>query len=235
MTTSPTGTTDPAAPAAPAARGSRRRTRSLAAVALLAAVTFGLAALPWFHAEVRPVAGTEVVSVPGTSASPVLGALLLVVGAACLAHLLARGVLARVVAAAATLAALAAVAACVAALRDPATPLLRAAAEVSGVPELSGDPVTTPWGWGATGTAVLLAVAAGVLTSAAPAAAGSSRYERPTRAGATTAESAASAASSTPRGQAPGTRSSGATDTPAARAAQVDDWDALTRGEDPTR
>lgn len=211
------------------------RGRSMAAVALTAVATFALAALPWFSAPVDSVQGRVQVVVAGTGASPILGALILVVAAGLVAYLLARGVLARVVAGVLALAGVGVVAACLAALLDPVTPLARLAAETSGVPELAGEVSRTPWGVVATGAAVLLALSGVALALAPPAVAGRSRYERPASSGTSTGTAPGATAEGAVPPSAPVERSSGATDTPAARAAQVDDWDALTRGEDPTR
>jgi len=218
------------------------RGRAMAAVALTAVLTFALAALPWFRAPVDSVQGRVEVVLPGTGASPTLGALLLVVAAGLVAYLLARGPLARVVAAVVALAGTGVVAACVGALLDPGTPLARLAAETSGVPDLAGEVSRTPWGVVATGAAVLLALSGVALALAPPAVAGRSRYERPVATAPSAGHGHGSGAR--PEREVPGDvtpssspveRSSGATDTPAARAAQVDDWDALSRGEDPTR
>lgn len=217
------------------------RGRAMAAVALTAALTFALAALPWFRAPVDSVQGRVEVVLPGTGASPILGALILVVAAGLVAYLLARGVLARIVAGVLALAGVGVVAACLGALLDPGAPLARLAAETSGVPELAGEITRTPWGVVATAVAVLLALSGVALALAPPAVAGRSRYERPgttTPSTGTGTGSGAVPGSTAPADAAPATpveRSSGATDTAAARAAQVDDWDALTRGEDPTR
>ncbi|WP_158277103.1 Trp biosynthesis-associated membrane protein [Serinibacter arcticus] len=122
------------------------RGRALGAVVVLAAATFGLASLPWFSATVVQVSGEETISIAGTGASPVIGALLLVVGAGVVAYLLARGVLARIVAGVLTVAGAAVVASCVVALQDPAAPC-------SGSPPRSPGcrswPARSPWRPGA--------------------------------------------------------------------------------------
>lgn len=228
------------------------RSRALAAVALTGVATFAAATPTWFSAPVARVVGESVVSVSGTGASPLIGALLLVIAAGLVAYLLARGPLARIVAGLVALAGAGLVAATLTALRDPAVPLRRLAAEVSGVPRLAGDIATTPWGWVGVAASVLLLLATIALVLAPVPAPSSSRFDRG-RTGAASATSATPAnletdtagtagagefgTSAAPLDPVPSPASQEAApeDDVAARTAALDDWDALTRGEDPSR
>lgn len=178
------------------------RSRALLAVVAAALATFVTASLPWFTAPVDRLDGRATLTLSGTGAQPVLGALLLVIGAVVVASLLARGVVARVVAGAGLLAAVAAVVVAAQARLDPVPALERLAADATGVPTLAADPVASAWGWVTVGLAVVLVLACTGLLLARPPAATRSRYER----------------------AAP----------PGSHAGAVDDWDALTRGDDPT-
>lgn len=195
------------------------RGRALLAVVVTVAVTFALAALPWFSSTVTQAVGETRLSVSGTAAAPVIGALLLVVAAGLVAFLLARGALARVVAVVMALAGLGVVAASLVTVQDPASPLRAAAADLTGVPELAGDVAVTPWGWACAAAGALLTAACVALAATRPPERTSSRYER-----------AAPAGSSAPTAPTTG----GSTTAAPPQRDAIDDWDALTRGEDPT-
>ncbi|WP_127129218.1 Trp biosynthesis-associated membrane protein [Georgenia sp. SYP-B2076] len=191
-----------------------RRTVVLAAL-LLAVALVALGAAPWVHATVATVIDVRDVSVSGSAAAPALTAGALVVGAAALAVGIGRRVAAAVGGVALLVAAVLVEAAVVSFLRDPRSPALTAASELSGVRQLSGEVVTTPWPWVAVvvGAAVALLALVPLLRGGRWQAAGR-RFERgePGRA----------------RGR---SASSDATD---ARTRAMDDWDALGRGEDPS-
>ena len=187
------------------------RSRALASVAIAAVGTFALASLVWFEAPVALVVGESRVTVSGTGAAPVIGALLLVLAAGLLAYLLARGILARVVAGFLTVASIGILLACIRALGDPLGPLTRLAADVSGVGQLAGEVTATPWGWATTALALVLVLASIALALAPVPARTANRFER---------EGAARPPTTEPAG--------------AAAAGTVADWDALTRGEDPS-
>ena len=235
------------------ARPARRRVvlATLVVVVLLLAVT----SATWVSGTAPTVIGTEPVSVAGTSAAPAVTAAALGMGAAALAVAIGRRV-AVMLGGLALLGAAVMVAVAVAGLlADPAGPLLGAAAQVSGVRVLEGEPALSPWpyaaallgvGAGAAGVVAVLSAGrwqhAGRRFERAAAASGAPSTGAPTGASpepATTGESTTRPAGAT--GLAVGTgasASSGAargTPETDARTRAMDDWDALGRGEDPSR
>ncbi|WP_268921353.1 Trp biosynthesis-associated membrane protein [Serinibacter arcticus] len=92
-----------------------------------------------------------------------------------------------------------------------------------------------PWGWVCTAVAVALTLAGLALTLVRPAVAGPSRYERrPAAAVAPSAAPGAATGSPTSTAADGADRADGGVGEPSPLA-PVDDWDALTRGEDPSR
>ncbi|CAM3662304.1 Trp biosynthesis-associated membrane protein [Occultella aeris] len=179
----------------------------------------------WVSAPVAGTLGTETVSVGGAAAAPVVPSVALVVLAAALALGLSGWVVRMLAAVLAALAGAAALVAVLAFLQDPATPAQAAAGELIGVREISGEPAVTALPY------LALAVAAVILILgiALPFLVGQwgrvgRRYERGSDPAAVDAV-------------APGPRAPGPIATPAAgsaRTARMDDWDALSRGEDPS-
>ncbi|UFU04398.1 Trp biosynthesis-associated membrane protein [Ruania suaedae] len=173
----------------------------------------------WAQAPVRTAIGSGgTASISGADGAPLVPSLALLVVVAGLAIGLA-GRVARVVAAfAAALGGLGAVAAIVIFLRDPQTSLQSVAAEMTGVRELGGAVSTTFWPWPAIAAAAAVAVLGAVLPWRMgrwqPAA---RRYER---------------GSSGQAADAGGREGGGAE--PGSRTTRMSDWDALSRGEDPS-
>ncbi|WP_168217805.1 Trp biosynthesis-associated membrane protein [Occultella kanbiaonis] len=194
----------------------------LVAGAALLVTTLGT----WVSAPVAGTLGTETVSVGGAAAAPVVPSVALVVLAAALALGLSGRVVRMLAAVLAALAGAAALVAVLAFLRDPATPAQAAAGELIGVREISGEPAVTALPYLALGVAAVILV----LGIALPFLVGQwgrvgRRYERgsdPAAAGAA----------------APGPGAPGSTAAPAAagsaRTVRMEDWDALSRGEDPS-
>lgn len=193
--------------------GSLGRGRAVVIVVVLGLALFGLTLPAWAHAVAPTTVGSAAVTVAGSDAAPGVASAGLVVLVSGLVLGLA-GALARVLAVLGVIAggALAAVSAGLF-LADPERSVLRAAAEITGVRQVDGPISVAPWP-----TAALVVGAVAVLTGLAlPFLAGSwqrvgRRYERGT-------DAAARATPTSPR-------------TPRGRA--MDDWDALTRGDDPS-
>lgn len=178
---------------------------ALAAGTLIAA---GAAAAVWFTAPVSAIAVSQV-SATGFETVPALLPLLLVVAAALVARAMARGVAARVLGVCAGLAVIGVVIVLVRGAGGGEAALAQQAAASTGVAELSGQASATGWGWvSIAGGVVMLAGAVGVML-AARSGRTTDRFERP---------------GGGPRGTAPAPSGAGS----------VDDWDALTRGEDPS-
>ncbi|WP_165962885.1 Trp biosynthesis-associated membrane protein [Occultella glacieicola] len=194
----------------------------LVAGAALLVTTLGT----WVTAPVAATLGTETVSVAGTAAVPPAGSVALVVLAAALALGLSGPVVRMIAAVLVALAGAVALVSVLAFLRDPATPAQAAAGELVGVREISGEPSVTVLPY------LAACVAAGILLIgiALPFLVGrwgrvGRRYERDGSGGAGPA-----AAPTTPE------RAGTDVDRPtgSARTARMDDWDALSRGEDPS-
>lgn len=186
------------------------RGRAVAVVVLLGLALFGATLPTWASAVAPTTVGAEIVTLGGADAAPGVASAGLVVLVAGLVLGLA-GRLARVLAVIGVVggAALAGVSAALF-LAHPERGVLRAAAAVSGVPRIEGEIGLTAWPVVALVVAVL-AVVAGV---ALPFLVGTwsrvgRRYEKhPNQAG-----------DAAPRGT---------------RGRAMDDWDALSRGDDPT-
>lgn len=184
-----------------------KRTALLTVVLGIAGTLAGSAAT-WFAAPVPSVVAMDDIAVTGSTASPVIGALVLVSAAAVLAQLLARGVVARAMGAVVALAGAGAAIAALMALGDRESIVQRAASAATGVPTLAGDLETSAWPYVTVGGALVLLVGGALLTMVAPrsAAAPGDRYTR----------------------KPANTRAPSASDSP------IDDWDALSEGRDPS-
>ena len=189
------------------AGSARRLSRRTAVLAVLVggALLLASTALPWASAPVRSATQSTTVSVTGGGGAPLAPSAALVVLAAGLAIALA-GRVARVLAAVAVAlgGCLAAVAA-ITFLGDPGTAVRRAAGQSAGVTDLAAAAQTTPWPV----VAIVLAVALALLGLALPFLMGAwdrvgQRYERD------------------------------APPAPGGTRQHIADWDALSRGEDPS-
>ncbi|MEG3613786.1 Trp biosynthesis-associated membrane protein [Isoptericola haloaureus] len=194
------------------------RTRSRAVVLLLAlgGATFGVSAPVWLRTTVATALEPEVaVEVAGTSAAPVVSAAAFVTLACALATTLAGRVARRVALVVAGLGGLAVVAGTVAVLRDPAGPAVAAAADAAGVTELTAPVDLTPWPWLAlvTGAAIVVVAVLATLGAGAWRATGG-RHERVPADGPVDGSGQAVAGEDEADPQA--------------------DWDALSRGTDPS-
>jgi hypothetical protein len=189
------------------------------ATAALGAGLVAVGAAGWLRVPATTSISAEVLSVPGATAVPVVPAAALVLLAAAIALLLA-GRLARVVAAVTISLVGVGTAAAIGAFRaDPAEAAMAASAAATGLRRSDVAPVLTAWPVVALVLAGL-AVVAGVLVlvhSRRWAAAAGVRFERHSETGDGHGPVAAD----------PGTASS-------ARIRAMDDWDALSRGEDPS-
>lgn len=210
MTTPDGATTTPDGATTAATRASRlTRGRAVVLVLVAGLLALGVAALPWARASVPTVLAEREVSVTGEQATTVTFGLALLVLAAGLAVVLGGRWVVLVAAVLILASGVAYVTAAAVFLVDPLPSVLAAAAEVSGVPQITGAPTLTPWAY--------LAVAAGLgmiatafVVHAVPTARGGRRFER--------------------SGSTPATRTPARDD----RTRAMDDWDALGRGEDPT-
>ena len=178
-------------------------------VLVLGVLTFGVGTLPWARATVPTVLADRAIAVSGGQAAPAVTAVGLAILATGLAVAIGGRWVTRLGAAALVALGVLLVGSVVTFLLDPRPRTLTAAADVSGVREIVGEPSLTPWPFLAVVVGVLVVLAA-VLTARVPVATATRRYER-----------AANTASTPP-----------ATQDDRARA--MDDWDALGRGEDPS-
>lgn len=187
------------------------RARAVLVVLLLGAVGFGLSALPWASAPVTTVLAEQTVDVSGGEAAPVTTAASLAVLATGLAVAIGGRWVTRLCALA--LLALGGLLAgsAVGFVLDPAPRLLAAAAELTGVREIAGDPALSAWPH-VTAALGLLVAASALLVLRVPTTAAGRRYER---------------------AQAPAAQDAD-TDDRDDRVRAMDDWDALGRGEDPS-
>ncbi len=198
------------------------RSRLVLSVLALAALLAGSGSPAWARAHVTTVLGPEPVSVSGTTAAPALAATALVAGAAGLAVALGRRVGALLGGLALLGSAVAVVAVVSGFLSDPATPVRRAAGEISGVPELTGAVDVTSWPYLTFVLAAALALAGvGIIALSGRWSATGRRFERARPVPEELARGGAAQPSSLAR----------ETDE---RHRSMDDWDALGRGEDPT-
>jgi hypothetical protein len=214
-------------PAGPTARSPRvGRTAAVAVLVVLGGALLATSAAPWLLVPVSTAIAEATVSVPGSAAVPAVPASALVVLAGGLAVAIA-GRVARVVAA--VVVAGAGLLAAVAAVRfvaDPAAAALAASAEATGLRELAGAPSVTPWPVvtaGLGGLAALAAVTVALGSRRWASGAGGRRFER-------AAPDGGASSGETARAGSAGTEAEPAD----VRTRAMDDWDALSRGEDPT-
>ncbi|WP_112235045.1 Trp biosynthesis-associated membrane protein [Kocuria sp. BT304] len=238
----------------------RRTAPAVLSTLLCALALFGTTTLTWIHAAVTTSLQPVTVDVTGADAAPAVTALGLVAAVAAVASALGGRVLRTVVGAVVALAGVGGVVAVLAVTADPRAAAQPAVGRQTGVLNAGGDYTMTGWPWAAVAAAVLLAVCGVWLVLVAQRVRGraSRRYDRgapavnesvtsptgpdpadaPGRKGApsagpgsTAAGTAASATGGAPDAAAPST----AGETQAAEHADdIDTWDALTRGEDPT-
>lgn len=208
-----------AARAGASERGGRRtgglssRGRGAASVLLLALATGASGMAPWVHAAgVSPLGGVGV-SVSGAVAAPAVPATALVLAAAgaavALAGRLGRWLVVAVVAACGVVV----VAAATGVLRHPETSATAAAAARTGVDHLDGAPVVTAGPWAAVVIGLLAVVTAALMARA------SAGWSTPDRRHELHADGATEATPGPSGPQLPDERT---------------DWDALTRGADPS-
>lgn len=187
------------------------RTTAVAGTVGLGGLLLGVAAAPWLEVTVRTALTTATIAVRGSDAVPAVPAAALVLLAGGLALALA-GAVARLVASVAVSAVGVVVVAVTAGfLADPSSAAVSAVAEVTGVRGLEGEVATTPWPAVALGLGVVAALGGVVLAVAQRA------WERGTRGR---------------RYERSGPPGGGVPTEPRVRA--MDDWDALSRGEDPS-
>lgn len=227
------------ATANPAVNPSLTRTRALLALLALGGLALAATSATWVTTEVATALRPDVaVAATGAEAAPVVSAAALVL-LACGPALALTGRAGRyLVLAVAALAGTGVTAGALAVVADPDAAGTAAAADTAGVTDLTGPVVLSPWPWTAAATGVLtllLAVAAALSARRWPRA--SRRHERDGAPGGT--RSTASRPPESPEAGAPASRSpEAASSTPASGPDEpdpADDWDALTRGEDPTR
>ena len=218
-------------PSGPTARAPRvGRTTAVAVLVGLGGALLAVTAAPWLLVPVSTAIAEATVSVPGSAAVPAAPASALVVLAGGLAVAIA-GRVARLVAAVAV--AGAGLLAAGAALRfaaDPAAAAIAASAEATGLRELAGAPSVTPWplvAAGLGGLAALAAVTVAIASRGWASGAGGRRFERAVPdGGASSGETAGMTAG--------GARAGTEAEPLDARTRAMDDWDALSRGDDPT-
>jgi uncharacterized membrane protein (TIGR02234 family) len=207
----------PPGPAAAPRRTARSRSRLLTALGALAGagLLLGLAGRPWVTRVVSDVPGVPLVSASGDRVVPAAPALALVAAAAAVALLVTGRVGRRLAAVVLLLAGLGAGAAVVSVLADPGAAVAGAVASATGRSGAAGPPAAvTGWLWPAL-AAALLVTACGVvgLVRAPRWPAPGRRFEAPAAAGA----------------------APGAPAPVAGKDDAIGAWDALSRGEDPTR
>ena len=191
-------------------------------VAGLGVVLLGAGAVPWLRVEAVTAISREVLGVRGAQAAPMVPASGLVLLAAALALALA-GRVGRILAAVAIGAAgVLAASTTVGFLAEPTAAARTAVASATGVRPLDVDPQVTPWP-GAAIAGGLLAVGVGVVvvrgSRSWPGRSGE-RYER---------------VGPVPGGPVPDKKSSGESSSERDAASRaMHDWDALSRGEDPS-
>lgn len=221
-----------------------RRTAPAVLITLLCALAlFGTTAVAWLHADVTTSLQPVTVDVKGADAAPAVTALGLVAAVAAVASALGGRILRTVVGAVVALAGVGAVAAVLAVTADPRAAAQPTVGERTGVINGGGGEYTmTGWPWAAVAAAVLLALCGVwlVLVAQHVRRRASQRYDRAAVTGAGGPGAVPAAPGGDDDAAAPGSSAAGtaasAGDTQAAEHADdIDTWDALTRGEDPTR
>ncbi len=185
-----------------------RRSSVVLATLVCALAVFACSAAPWISATVRTTLEPVTVDVAGSDAAPAVTALGLVAAAGALATAISGRVLRTVVAGVVLLAGLGALAASVAVLTDPAGAAQATVGETTGMINAGGDFAVTVWPWLAAAAAALVALCGAWSLVAGRSWTAARRYER-------------SGTDAAPAGTArPGD--------------EIDSWDALTEGRDPT-
>lgn len=189
--------------------GPRRSRKSAVVLATLVAAlaVFACSAATWVSATVETTLQPVTVDVAGSDAAPAVTALGLVAAAGSLAVAISGRVLRAVVAAVVALAGLGALAAAVSVLLDPAGSATTVVGETTGMVNAGGDFALTAWPWLAAAASLLVAACGAWALVAGPSWTAARRYER--------------------SGTEPGPRES-------VRGDEIDSWDALTEGRDPT-
>ena len=207
-----------------------RRTAPAVLITLLCALAlFGTTAVPWIHAEATTSLQPVTVDVKGADAAPAVTALGLVAAVAAVASALGGRALRTAVGAVVALAGVGAAVAVLAVTADPRAAAQPVVGEQTGVINGGGQYTMTAWPWVALAAAVLVALCGVWLVLVAQRARrrGGRRYDRTAAGGA-----------DAPRGR-PDANGAPATSAGESQAAEhaddIDTWDALTRGEDPTR
>lgn len=181
---------------------------------LLAALLFATAAMPWVQATVGTTVGELDVSVRGSDAAPAVSALSLVAAAGAVALTIAGRRVRPVVAALIGLSGIGSLLAVIGALRDPVAVSEGVVGEAAGVVGSDAQHVITVWPWLSL-VCALLVVLSGVwalIASRRWASPAASRYER---------------GPEQRRARPVDVREEGRRD-------DIDSWDALTEGRDPT-
>ncbi|MCK0115793.1 tryptophan-associated transmembrane protein [Isoptericola sp. CG 20/1183] len=190
----------------------RSRSRAVVLLLVLGGAAFAVSAPVWLRTTVATALEPEVVvEVPGTTAAPAVSAAAFVVLAGALAATLAGRVARWVALAAVGLAGVTVAVGAAAVLRDVRAPAVSAAADAAGVTTLTSPVEVTPWPW------LTVVVGVAVVAAAVLAALGS-----PSWSGGGTRHERAPTGRDAPTG--PVDRD------PDAQA----DWDALSRGTDPS-
>lgn len=197
----------------PEARGSRRAALSRRSTVVLATLVAALAvfacsAATWVSATVQTTLEPVTVDVAGSDAAPAVTALGLVAAAGALTTAISGRVLRTVVSVVVVLAGLGALAASVAVLADPAGAAQTAVGEATGMINAGGDFAVTAWPPLAAAASALVALCGAWALVAGRTWTAARRYER-------------SAAEEAPDGAGSG-------------GDEIDSWDALTEGRDPT-
>ena len=220
-----------------------RRTAPAVLITLLCALAlFGTTAVAWIDAEVTTSLQPVTVDVKGADAAPAVTALGLVAAVAAVASALGGRILRTVVGAVVALAGAGAVAAVLAVTADPRAAAQPTVGERTGVINGGGVYTMTGWPWAAVVAAVLLALCGVWLVVVAQRVRrrATQRYDRAavTGSGGPGAEPVIpvdSGAAVAPGASATGPAASAGDTQAAEHADDIDTWDALTRGEDPTR
>lgn len=189
-----------------AARRSRKATVVLATLAAALAV-FACSAATWVSATVETTLQPVTVDVAGSDAAPAVTALGLVAAAGALAVAISGRALRAVVAAVVALAGLGALAATATVLADPSDSARTVVGETTGMVNAGGDFALTAWPWLAALASLLVAVCGVWALVAGRSWRTARRYER---------SGAERGPGESPRGD------------------DIDSWDALTEGRDPT-
>jgi uncharacterized membrane protein (TIGR02234 family) len=193
-------------PEAPAAPRRSRKATVVLATLVAALAVFACSAATWVSATVQTTLQPVTVDVAGSDAAPAVTALGLVAAAGALAVAISGRVLRAVVAVVVVLAGLGAFAASVSVLLDPAGAATTVVGETTGMINAGGEFARTAWPWVAAAASLLVAACGAWALVAGRSWTAARRYET---------------------SGAPGPGES-------RRGDEIDSWDALTEGRDPT-